>query len=124
MFRVVVCGSRDYSDSTLIDRTLSAVSTKHADLVIVEGGARGADSMAGAWADQHGIDHEIYPADWSTYGKSAGFRRNAAMIASAPGGVVAFFTDPSAPSRGTQHTVDLATKAGIPVWIPQKRTSC
>lgn len=111
--RVIVCGGRDYDDVIRLQEVLAKVWRKHPTAVLVEGGARGADRLAGQWADEQGVDHEVVPADWDTLGRSAGFRRNEQMAA-LPGviGVVAF---PG--GNGTKHMVETARKRGIPVHL-------
>ena len=55
--------------------------------------------------------------DWNTYGKSAGYRRNAEMAkyASEAYGVLFAFWDGQ--SRGTKHMIDLANKYGLEVHV-------
>lgn len=81
---------------------------------VLHGGASGADAMAGQWARRAGVDEEVFPAQWNTYGKRAGFLRNKAMVDTAPDLVVAFIKNSS---RGATMTVELANEAGIPVTI-------
>lgn len=37
---------------------------------------RGADSLAKRYAQEYGYQYHEFPADWHTYGKSAGYVRN------------------------------------------------
>lgn len=59
---------------------------------VVTGGARGADALGKAIALHLGIEHEEFPADWTTYGRVAGPIRNrrmaeaADMLIAFPGG--------------------------------------
>lgn len=114
--RIQITGSRDFTDVKIVGGAIaravgSIYDTKH---VIVHGGARGADSLSGEVARSFGYTEEVHPADWDRYGKSAGYRRNAEMIALKPDVVLAF-KKRGAGNKGTQHTIDLANKAGIPV---------
>lgn len=105
--RVLVCGGRDFADKSLLERTLSSLGITE----ICHGAARGADTLAGQWAALHKIPVKEYPAQWNTWGKSAGYRRNVEMIQDfAPDKVVAF---PG--GRGTQHMIDIARQRGVPV---------
>jgi hypothetical protein len=78
--------------------------------VLVHGAASGADAMAGRWAGANGVSVTTFPADWNRYGRSAGPRRNQAMVDSEPDLVVAF---PG--GRGTADMVRRAEAAGIRV---------
>ena len=113
--RILVCGSRDYSDESRVRIVLDWYLAKHDDdLIIIEGGAPGADTFAKEWADGHGTDYMHFPAKWTKYQKRAGYIRNQRMLdVGRPELVVAFFTDPANPSRGTSMMLDIATKAGV-----------
>ena len=54
-----------------------------------------------------------YPADWDTYGKSAGYRRNQLMADNADA-LVAFW---DGQSRGTGHMINLAKERNLKVRI-------
>lgn len=70
--------------------------------------------MAREWCEQwSSISEERHPADWDAYGKSAGYRRNAEMVSLGADLCIAFVVPGK--SKGTQHTIDLARKAGIEV---------
>jgi hypothetical protein len=108
--RILVCGSRHWTDKSAIRRALSAFEPGD---VVIHGGAPGADTIAGEAALVLGLKVEIYPADWERYGKAAGPIRNQLMIDSKPHCVVAF---PLPNSRGTLDTIRRAQAAGIPVF--------
>ena len=80
--RVVIAGCRDYNNyddaKAYINFCLSNIR-KENDIVIVSGGASGADALGERYAKENGFNIEKYPADWETYGKSAGPRRNKQM---------------------------------------------
>jgi hypothetical protein len=105
--RVIVCGGRDYSDKAAIYRALDGLES---DAVIVHGGARGADRLAGEVAALQGRWQESFPANWAEHGKSAGPRRNIAMLEAGADLVIAF---PG--GKGTAHMVKIARQAGVPV---------
>lgn len=114
-FRVLITGSREWDDDPLLCTTLAmAVQEAPAGArpVIVHGAcSRGADNTADIWARNHRLAIERHPADWKQFGKSAGFRRNAEMVALGADLCLAFVKDAS---RGATHCADLAEKAGIP----------
>ena len=99
MSRVIFCGSRNWTDEEPIREAMAALPD---DAVIVHGGARGADELAGSIARAMGRVVEVVPADWTTHAAgwchcerrkwsrmpahctAAGPRRNAAMLAMGP----------------------------------------
>jgi hypothetical protein len=108
---VLVCDGRDYADARALDEALDALHRETPLTHLIHGAARGADSLAAAWAKGRGIPALAFPADWRKDGRAAGFVRNARMLREGrPGLVVAF---PG--GKGTAHMVNLARAAGIPV---------
>lgn len=113
--RVLVCGGRDYNDVVRITQALDKLRAKFGDFTVVQGGARGADTLAKWWALSRNVACEEYPAQWDKYGKSAGYKRNALMadtldtktdcVVAFPGG------------KGTKNMVDLARARGIKVYV-------
>lgn len=121
--RVLVCGDRNWSDFAFMARALAKWENEKGPItVLIEGCARGADSMAGhRWApgalgDRIYVEH--YPALWDKHGKAAGPIRNQQMLDEGkPEFVIAFHADIES-SRGTRDMVRRARRAGIPVWLP------
>lgn len=111
-YRLLVTGSRDWTDATLL---CSALYNRWREasgrpIVLVSGACpTGADFIAEKFADAQGWTIERHPADWSK-GKSAGFARNAEMVALGADICCAFIRNGS---KGATHTADLALKAGI-----------
>lgn len=111
--KVLVCGSRglrpkDYRD--VFDRLLRLSSEDE----IIHGGARGVDRFAGACAEAFGNRATVFLAEWDRHGKQAGVLRNCRMLDENPDVVLAFW---DGQSRGTKHTIDEATRRGIPVEV-------
>jgi hypothetical protein len=119
--RLLVCGSRTWTDSVLLARAVEQVVAEHgqgrAGVVLIEGDARGADRLAGALARARGWELEAYPADWQRHGRAAGMRRNARMLRQGRPERVIAFTDDLASSRGTADMVRRAHSAGLPVVV-------
>lgn len=139
--RVLVCGSRTYSDQRSIWELLDGLLFNHqtaydvttlAPFTLIEGGARGADFIAAEWGrlvamgrpDMHvpaPFHHEQYPADWDRYGKRAGYVRNQQMLDKGkPDVVYAFVDKPLVESKGTAMMVDIARRAGVPTYIVER----
>lgn len=110
--RILVTGSRDWTDRAFMWDVLNKVSPVNA--VIIHGACpTGADKAADEWvACQPDITVERYPADWEKYGKRAGFIRNSEMVNLGADICLAFIKDDS---RGASMTALLAERAGIVV---------
>jgi YspA, cpYpsA-related SLOG family len=109
-FRVLVTGSRTWTDYSAILDALSEVASEHAAVVVVHGAAKGADSLAARAARELGLQTEPHPADWSA-GRGAGYARNARMVQLGADLYLAFI---KSGSRGASHCSTLADQAGIP----------
>ena len=109
--RVLVCGSRDWTDETRIFQQLLLLPP---GTEIITGGARGADHLAAGLARGLGFGVKVFFPDWKTHGRSAGFVRNTAMLNEDPDLVIAFW---DGQSRGTAHTIYEAHNRAIPVEV-------
>lgn len=110
--RIVVTGGRDFNDIGAIDMALDAVRRKHGDFTLINGCARGADTLCRQWASDRGLPCDDFPADWNKYGKGAGHIRNQKMIDEGkPDALVAFKG-----GRGTADMVRRCKSVGMPVW--------
>ena len=105
--RVLVCGGRDFSDRLLVGRELN----KLAPDTVIHGGCRGADQIAGDWAEFAGAKQHVFPANWHLHGKAAGPRRNQRMLDLGKPDIVLAFPG----GRGTADMVRRATIAGVKV---------
>lgn len=110
--RVLVCGSRHYRDQERINRELSAIGDISE---IVHGGARGADTCAGVFAEANHIPVSRFDALWDVHGKRAGPIRNRQMLVEGHPDLVVAFLAPD--SRGTKNMIEQAEKAGVPVKV-------
>jgi len=109
--RLLVTGSRDWTDRQRVFDVLNRLRPT----VIIEGGARGLDTIVSQLAKSWGIPIITFPADWRTYGKAAGSIRNQQMLDEGkPDYVVAF---PLPQSKGTWDMVRRARKAGLAIEI-------
>lgn len=116
MYTIAVVGSRDYIDYDefygcmrgIINGVCTHKGVDLNDIMIISGGARGADSMAEQFAEDDGMPYMEYGAEWDTYGKAAGMRRNSTMVEKADY-VVAFW---DGESSGTLDSIEKAQLAG------------
>jgi hypothetical protein len=109
--RVLVCGGRDFEDVAFAHATLDRLHAEHRFRVLIEGDARGADRIAGEWADRRGLEHVKFPADWEGLGRAAGPIRNAQMLREGKPDLVIALPG----HRGTAHMVRIARAAGVRV---------
>lgn len=114
--RVLVCGGRDFNDYELLNRELNEIRFKDTNrefTAIIHGAARGADTLAGEYAERHGMDVLPFPASWNKHGKAAGAIRNTQMLVEGrPDLVVAF---PG--GKGTSNMIKQAREAGVKVYV-------
>ena len=127
-YRILVTGSRHRTDEKIFDALSDAyagIRRSHDRLVVVHGGASGADSAAVEWVavdaggDPYGVVAEPHPADW-TRGPKAGPERNQKMVDLGADLCLAF--PGAADSRGTWDCLRRAVAAGIETRIyPEPR---
>lgn len=113
--RLMITGSRDWDDKMTIDRALFEYwynGGRTNDILLIEGGAKGADRLARDCWRTAGFQTEEFPADWDQYGKRAGILRNIQMLDTQPEAVLAFIRNNS---RGATHAATEAERRGIPV---------
>lgn len=117
MKKIIVAGPRDYVDKEyiyqILDMYINMLYLKVTDNVeIVEGGARGVDSIARDYAKDYQLYHKQFPADWGRNGRSAGPIRNQQMAEYADV-LIAFYNG----SRGTSNMIKQAMENGLSVHI-------
>jgi hypothetical protein len=125
--RILVCGGRQYGGDYYLSlaKTLDSIcedrkwTTEVEDqskvflprVHIIAGGARGVDTLAVDWAACRYCSFTIFPADWETYGKSAGAIRNGRMITEGKPDLVVVFPG----GKGTENMEKQAQKAGLEI---------
>ena len=117
-YRILVTGSRDWTDTATIRHTLFTVwqeAGSPAMTTLVSGGCpTGADAYAEVVGHGFGWAVERHLAQWDKHGKAAGPIRNKEMVDAGADVCVAF---PNPGSRGTANCMKLAKAAGIPVRV-------
>jgi hypothetical protein len=82
------------------------------DMLVINGGAAGADTLAREWAVDRRVDHLTLYAKWDLFGRSAGPIRNRRMARKKPKLVLAFHPD-LAKSKGTRDMIGIAQRLKI-----------
>jgi hypothetical protein len=110
--KIAFTGGLDFNDHRLIWDRLDQARAKHPNMVLLHGGSpKGAERIASSWADNRKVPQIAFKPDWTKHAKAAPFKRNDAMLAALPIGVLV------APGSGIQaNLADKARRLGIPVW--------
>lgn len=113
--KVLVCGSRDYTDEAFIFGILDNFLNGQGITEIIAGEARGVDAIAKRYAKSRAILYRGFPAEWDKYGRSAGPIRNKQMLDEGqPDMVIAFRR---AESKGTTNMIRQAQDANIETFV-------
>jgi len=110
MKKVAVIGSRGFTSFDLMKEELDLLA---APFVLVSGGAKGADSLAELYCDQHGYEKIIFLPEWEKYGRKAGFVRNRLIVEECD--LLIAFWDGT--SRGTKNSIDAAKSLNKPFKV-------
>lgn len=111
MYKVLMFGGTDYSDWYRVRYEIKRLIDEHGtkNLLIISGGAPGADTMAELAARESDVHVAVVKALWETRHRSAGPQRNAVMVAMQPDEAVRFGGD-----RGSDDTSKRLAKFDIP----------
>ena len=111
--RVVIAGSRHYTDVKLIEEAVRESGFLISE--VVSGCARGIDTLAIEWAETNNIPVKRFPADanFALDGKLGGFARNGEMAAYADA-LIAIW---DGVSPGTNNMIGQAKAAKIPYFL-------
>lgn len=115
--RVLVCGDRNWSDYPFLEATLDQIHSETPITLVIEGEARGADTMGRNWAVSRNIPVAPFRAEWDKWGKAAGPIRNRKQFDEGKPELTVAFHDFLEQSRGTKDMVGYARKMGCPVKI-------
>jgi hypothetical protein len=110
--KVIIAGGRDFNNYQLLKEKVDFYLWGKHDIHILsgkqvtekDGEKYGADYLGEKYAEEKGYPVIPFPADWDTFGKSAGPIRNEAMAKSADA-LIAFW---DGQSRGTKNMIFLA----------------
>lgn len=134
-FYLLVAGSRNYNNYQEMSERLDYVLSNQNEVVIVSGGAGGADTLAEQYANERGYQCEVFPAQWhdienlppsaigyrrdgTPYRKRAGYERNTQMhefiSQHSNRGCICFW---DGRSKGTAHNFGLAHQFNTPLKV-------
>jgi hypothetical protein len=107
--KIAFTAGQDFNDHRLIWDILDRVHAKHPDMVLLHGGSdTGGERIAACWAADRKVQQIAFKPDWARHKKAAPFKRNDAMLAVLPIGVLIF------PGTGIQDNLaDKARAMGI-----------
>jgi len=109
--RLIIAGSRAFNNYDSLVNAMEQLNIQ--PTTIISGTARGADRLGERYAKEHNIKLIRMPADWNTYGKSAGYLRNKAMAERAD--MLIALWDGISP--GTQHMINIATAKHLTIHV-------
>jgi hypothetical protein len=111
--KLAVVGTRTFDREDILTAYLDRRRVAEASLMIISGGAPGADRLAAAYARRHCLPLLQFRADWATHGRRAGPIRNRQIVDGADE-LVAFWDEAS---PGTRISLDLAVQKRIPATV-------
>lgn len=135
MYRVIICGPRDFKDYGEICKAVETSTFIISE--IVHGAATGADTLAGDYASDKKIKCKEFPADWKNldapdaeiatnnwggkYNKNAGFYRNTKMAeyvleSCKKDGLKPGCIAIKMKTGGTEHMIKTAKELGLEVY--------
>ena len=110
--KIGIVGSRNFDRYRLMQEiALQYITPEYT--TIISGGARGADRLAERLALHLDLNMIGHKAHWDKYGKRAGPIRNQKIVDDSD----ALLAFPSKKGRGTQITIDMAKRKGIPIYV-------
>ncbi|HFC9206798.1 TPA: SLOG family protein [Clostridium perfringens] len=110
--RIIIAGGRYFNDYIIARNFSISVIEKYIDnyeIIIVSGGATGADKIGEKLAEELGLKIERYLPNWNKYGDAAGPKRNEEM-AKVSQILIAFW---NGVSRGTYSMISNANKYNL-----------
>ncbi len=115
MSKLAVVGSREWTDYERFSKEMQLyVNGFGIPGTIVSGGARGVDTMAARWAQEHKVELVEFKPEYDKYGrKNAPLMRNTQIVEACDRMLA--ITHPE--SRGTWDSIDKAQKANKPVTV-------
>lgn len=111
--KLLIVGSRSFDSYERMESEIFRRYSVDQIDCIISGGAKGADTLARLFAQNHDIMLVEYPAKWDEFGGRAGILRNMEMVKAADE-VIAFW---DGASKGTQFTINYAKEKQKPLYV-------
>lgn len=111
MKKVIIAGSREFDNYSLLANTLDKLYQEPIEVVC--GGARGADNYGRFWAIKKDYPYKTFIPQWQKEGKQAGFNRNVEMAGYADEAIVFW----NGKSKGSEHMINIMKGIGKPVKV-------
>lgn len=107
--RILICGSRNWTNRKAIEDIIETMCPG----IIIEGEAKGADTIASEIAQARHIQLLKFPAEWKLYGRGAGPIRNKKMLDEGKPDIVVAFHHNIKDSKGTADMLKQAREKNI-----------
>lgn len=119
--KVIIAGSRTITDyETVFDALFHFCWDNKLELIgknnvpeIISGCANGVDKLGEKIAKRYNLKLTMFPANWTKYGKRAGYLRNVEMADYAEALIAVW----DGKSKGTKMMIDIAKKEGLKVFV-------
>lgn len=112
--KIIVSGGKNADVGrvyAVLDKTLQKFQGRQEKMVLLHGGAKGAELIAAAWAQSRNVSQVVLKPDWKTHDRAAPFKRNDAMLETMPAGLVMFGKE----NGIHEQLLRGAKKIGVPV---------
>ena len=109
--KTIIAGGRNVTETDIFESALAELPWQISE--VVSGAAKGVDAMGEQWAAKNGIPVKQFKADWKTYGRAAGPKRNEQM-AEYGEALLAIW---DGESKGTANMIKNAEKQGLTVHV-------
>lgn len=122
VIKLLIVGSRSFTNYELLKKECFNILTPYIndnyEIIIVSGGANGADKLGRDFALENHFTYVEFPAKWEIFGRQAGFIRNTEMhkyISDVPERMCIAFWDGI--SKGTAQSFSIAKRYENPITI-------
>lgn len=114
--RFIIAGGRDFDNYNLLEsfcyKVFEQLNIQDDDkIIIIEGEAKGADTLARKFAEENNFECLKFPANWDLYGKRAGYIRNTQMANEGKADYLIAFHDGQ--SSGTRNMIEIMRKKDL-----------